>query len=265
VTRLLTPASLDSPSLSAYGKGAEPAYELKFLLDEARAREVEAWGQRHLTLDPHGDPALGGAYRTTSLYCDTPERDVYHGSPWYRRHKFRVRRYGSAPANYLECKSKWGDRVAKRRTNVAAEELALLAPATALETWSGEWFHHHLRERRLSPACRIVYERLAYVGSCSEGPLRLTLDRRVHGILADEWSLAPFDDGRPLLTGQVILEFKFRTALPHPFKQLIAAMKLSPHTVSKYRLCCATWHVRSSRLGAGQAAVPAFAEVIAHA
>src|SRR5439155_22125195 len=103
------------------------AYELKFLLDETRAQDVEAWAELRLALDPHSDPALGGASRTTSLYFDTPELDVYHRAPSYRRRKFRVRRYGSAPEVFLERKSKWGDRVAKPRTAVPAAELPLLA------------------------------------------------------------------------------------------------------------------------------------------
>src|SRR5436305_1036093 len=117
----------ESPSLAPAGGGEGPAYELKFLLDETRAQEVEAWARRRLLLDPHGDPALGGAYQTLSLYCDTPDLDVYWGRPSYKRRKFRVRRYGAAPWVFLERKSKWGDRVAKRRSPVPGEEVALLA------------------------------------------------------------------------------------------------------------------------------------------
>lgn len=237
--------TIASPSLSSSADGAGPAFELKFLLDEARAREVEDWARRRLALDPHGDPALGGAYRTTSLYCDTPELDVYHRSPSYRRRKFRVRRYGAAPLAFLERKSKWGDRVAKRRTTVPEDELALLVNPLGLLSWPGHWFHRRLLARRLGPACRIVYQRTAYVGSCAEGPLRLTLDRRVRGILTGEWSLAPFEGGRPLLTGQVILELKFRLALPAPFKEVVTGLRLSPSAVSKYRLCREVWGVPS--------------------
>jgi hypothetical protein len=37
-----------------------------------------------------------------------------------------------------------------------------------------------------------------------------TLDRRVHGVLTGEWGLNPVEGDLPLLTKQVILEFKFR-------------------------------------------------------
>jgi hypothetical protein len=236
---------LASPSLASPGDGS-PAYELKFLLDEARAQKVEAWAQGRLALDPHGDPALGGAYRTTSLYFDTSELDVYHRAPSYKRRKFRVRRYGPAPWAFLERKSKWGDRVAKRRTAIPDGEVVLLTHPMSLVNWPGHWFHRRLLARRLGPACQIIYQRTAYVGACPESPLRLTLDRRVHGILTDEWSLAPSDGGLPLLTGQVILEFKFRLALPAPFKEVIADFRLSPRTVSKYRLCREAWGAPAS-------------------
>jgi hypothetical protein len=246
VTLPLTTAGFESPSLAA-ADGAGPAYELKFLLDEARAQAVDEWARRRLVPDPHGDPELGGAYRTTSLCCDTPGLDVYHRTPSYRRRKFRVRRYGSMPWAFLERKSKWGDRVAKLRTVVPEGELALLAHPMSVLTWPGHWFHRRLLRGGLLPACRIAYQRTAYAGTGAEGPLRLTLDRHVRGVLASDWGLAPVEGGLPLLTGQVILELKFRFALPAPFKELVQDMRLSPSLVSKYRLCREAWGLPSAR------------------
>ena len=103
-----------------------PAFELKFLLDPARAECVTAWARRHLSPDPHADPALGGAYRVHSLYLDTAGLDIYHRGDSYRRRKYRLRRYGAEPWLYLERKSRWGDRVAKRRTRVDEGEVGRL-------------------------------------------------------------------------------------------------------------------------------------------
>jgi hypothetical protein len=236
-----------SPSLATPGDGGGPAFELKFLLDPARSREAEDWARQCLTLDPHGDIALGGAYWTTSLYCDTPELDVYHRSPSYKRRKFRLRRYGVGPAVFLERKTKAGDRVAKRRVAVADAELAMLAHPMSLVTWPGHWFHRRLVARRLGPACRISYQRTAYVGAGADGPLRLTLDRRLRGLLTTEWDVTAFEGGQPLLDGQVILELKFRSALPRLFKELVTSLRLSPRAVSKYRLCREAWGLSPSR------------------
>jgi hypothetical protein len=147
------------------------------------------------------------------------------------------------PWVFLERKSKRGDRVKKRRTAVLDDELALLAHPMSGPDWPGHWFQRCLVERRLGPACRIAYERTACAGSCAEGPLWLTLDRRVHGLLTDEWCLDPFEGGLPLLQGQVILEFKFCRALPALFKELVHDLRLSPRSVSKYRLCREAWGV----------------------
>lgn len=226
-----------SPSLGVPRDGEGAAYELKFLIDDRRACEVEEWAGGHLVLDPHGDPSRGGAYQTTSIYCDTATLDVYHRSPSFRRRKFRVRRYGAAEAIFFERKSKSGDRVAKRRSQLSRDELPQLSHPSVPPEWAGFWFHRSLQVRRLRPACRIVYERTAYVGNSYEGPLRLTLDRQIRGTLIDDWSIATDDPGIPLLTGSVILELKFRTALPSLFKALVQQMSLGTSAVSKYRIC----------------------------
>ena len=236
-----TAAGFLSPSLALPATTEVPAFELKFLIDEATAGRVTDWARERLTADPHGDPDLGGAYRTTSLYSDTDERDVFHRSPGYARRKFRVRRYGTAPWAYLERKSKSGARVAKLRTTVPVEELAFLDRQFGALSWPGHWFHRRVLARRLRPACRITYERSAYAGAGTDGPVRPTMDRAVYGRPATTWGVAPVADGRPLISGRVILELKFQSSMPVLFKGLVADLRLDPGPVSKYRLCCAAW------------------------
>jgi hypothetical protein len=232
---------IESPSLAGTGDGAGPAYELKFLVDESVARDAEGWARDRLAPDPHGDPALGGAYRTTTLYLDTPALDVFRRSASFRRSKHRLRRYGAEPAVWLERKAKDGDRVRKWRSAVPGAELALLANPLSLVDWPGHWFHRRLWDRGLRPAALVGYDRTAFLGSCPGGPLRLTLDRRLRGRAASEWAVPPSEGGLPLLAGRVILELKFRLALPAPFKELVAALRLAPCGASKYRTCLAAW------------------------
>lgn len=236
VSMMLPVANFESPSLQT-PDGSGPAFEMKFLIDESLAQQVEAWGHARLQLDPNGIDELNGGYRTTTLYTDTPTLDVYRKSRKFRSRKYRVRRYGDADWLYVERKTKRGEQVAKRRSRIVAADLGALGLPTTDETWDGAWFRDCLRRRQLEPVSQITYERLAFGGQCEEGPLRLTFDRNIHGTIIADWTLAPFASGPLLLNGFVIMELKFRTALPSPFKLLVQEFQLTSTTVSKYRLC----------------------------
>jgi hypothetical protein len=224
----------ESPALT--GSGA-PAYEVKFLLTEPQAREAEGMLRDHLALDPHADPTLGNAYRVTSVYFDTPNFDVFRRIDDHRGHKFRLRRYGSDPTVYLERKSKRDGRVWKRRSAVPLADLGRLSDGSN-EEWPGAWFAWHLAARDLRPVCRVTYERTAFVGAGPDGPIRLTLDRAARGLASSAaQQVEPFAGGLPLLDGEVIAEFKFLTAMPPLFKDVIGALRLTPGRVSKYRRC----------------------------
>jgi hypothetical protein len=225
----------ESPSLAASADKEHPAYELKFVLTEGEAREVEARVRGRLVPDPHADPSRGHSYQTTSLYCDTAEFDVFHRRGGFRRRKHRLRRYDHGTWVFLERKSKWAERVRKRRTRIPDADLHLLAHPMSTTTWPGHWFHRHLVRRQLLPVCRIAYERVALVGDSEQGPVRLTFDRHVCGVPTSDWNLDGFEGGLPVLTDKVICEFKYRTFLPVLFKDVIQALQLSPSPVSKYR------------------------------
>lgn len=236
--------ALVSPALLLPNGSA--AYELKFLLDETTARQVEVWLGPHLMLDPHADPALGNAYRVQSLYLDTPNRDVLHRRAPHRRRKFRLRRYGSGQGVFLERKARWGDRVAKRRGWVPAEEIERLREPSADPAWVGHWFHRRLLAYELRPVCQVSCERVAFIGSVEGQPVRATLDRKAHALLAADWNDGEPRGGVPFLTGQVILELKFRSSLPGLFRRLMQELMLNPGPVSKYRLAMQAWGQEAS-------------------
>jgi hypothetical protein len=230
---------------------ATPAFELKFPLTEVQAEQVEYWAREHLAFDPHADAAFANAYRIHSLYLDTVARDVFHRTPGYRRRKFRLRRYGSERGLYLERKTRDGDRVRKRRTLIPDTELGRLHEPAADPHWGGHWFHSRLLTRGLLPACHISYDRVAHVGTSADGPLRLTLDRDVRGTPMPEWQVGEVTATLPLFPGQVLLELKYRAALPALFKGLIAEFNLSPRPASKYRCCVEAWGRGGQAKGAG--------------
>ncbi|HJZ93845.1 MAG TPA: polyphosphate polymerase domain-containing protein [Gemmataceae bacterium] len=229
------PAVFESPSLYR-GDADTPAFEVKFVLTEAQAAEAERLLRPSLAADPHADPTLGGAYRVTSVYFDTAAFDVYRRSENYRRRKYRVRRYGTSPIAFLERKSKSDQEVEKRRTAIPLAELGGLDGA-APDEWSGAWFVKQLRDRGLRPVCRISYSRVALVGSCPEGPIRVTFDRAARGLGARGLDPEPVADGPPLLHDEVVAEFKFLGAMPSVFKCVVERLRLNPRPVSKYRRC----------------------------
>ena len=65
--------------------------------------------------------------------------------------------------------------------------------------------------------------------------MRLTFDRNIRGLVCRDWKVPLFESGTPILTGQVICEFKYRSSMPALFKEIVQAMHLSPSPVSKYR------------------------------
>jgi VTC domain len=229
------PAILDSPGL--YRDEAEtPAFEVKFLLTKAEAQEVERRLRGRLATDPYADPTLGGAYRVTSVYFDTPNFDVFRRSEGYRRRKYRVRRYGSAPTVFLERKAKKQHRIRKRRVLIPLAELSTLGGEAPAE-WPGAWFAEQLAKRQLRPVCRVSYERVALVGACPVGPIRVTFDRAARGGPATCVDPEHVDDGPRLLGDEVITEFKFLGAMPAAFKEVVEGLRLYPRSVSKYRRC----------------------------
>ena len=235
-----------SPAL-ARRFGGPPAYEIKFLLDPDRAERIEDWARTHLSYDPYADPALGYTYRIHTLYLDTAGFDMFRRVPGHKRHKFRVRRYGAEPVVYLERKTKTGDWVAKRRTKVAADELSRLDEFPADPGWPGFWFRRRLAFRRLRPTCRVSYDRVAHVGPGPNGLLRLTLDRNIHTAPAVGWEIADFPAPRPALTERVIVELKYRAAMPAAFKTLLVDLGLAPRQASKYRLGVAAWELNGAK------------------
>lgn len=243
----MTPAGhSESIPLEALSPSLHPdteAYELKFTLGPGKVADVTAWARRHLAADPHGDPALGGAYRIRSLYLDTPGLDVFHRAILFRRRKYRLRRYGNEPAIYVERKTKTGDRVRKRRSLIADGDLPRLMRPELNGEWAGEWFHRRILSRQLRPVLQVAYERLAFIGAAENGPVRLTLDHAVRCAPVCEWQMQEPSRWRELCADTVILELKYRGVLPVLFRQLLQDTGLCSGAMSKYRTGVEVWEL----------------------
>ncbi len=209
---------------------------MKFLLDETRARDVEAFLAEEMTADPHGDPQRGGSYEVASVYCDSRRHDSFHGAGAVGRCRLRARRYGGTSPIFLERKATRGLRVAKRRAVIAPGEIDRLNGAPPDDAWAGHWFRRHLAHRGLRPVCKVSYSRRAWFAADAQGPVRVTLDRDVAGSPASDWNVDWSAAESPLLEGKVVLELKYRGPLPARLKRIVERFRLEPCGVSKFRL-----------------------------
>jgi hypothetical protein len=230
-----------SPSLRVSSvRSAGPAYEIKFLLEEAAAREVEArLASAGLRPDPYSDPAQGGMYRITSLSCDNGAFGVFFRDEGMRNRKYRVRRYGESGVVYLERKRSRQGKVRKRRCEAVIGDLPAVGRGRS-DHAAHAWFQREVSALELAPICCVTYLRRALFGDSAEGSVRVTFDRQIEGLLSPEWAIGPMGaggDSRRLLTGKVVCEFKFHDAMPSVLKGVVAAMRLEPTGVSKYRAC----------------------------
>lgn len=211
------------------------AAEIKFLIPRATGMAVRDWARRHLHPDPHGAGEFGDEYRTSTIYFDSPNFDVYYRRGSFGRSKYRIRQYDGSPDVFLERKLRRPGMLAKRRTPVSTVALPILEGG-ADESWPGLWFHRRLLLRRLRPVCQISYHRIARFGNSPTGPVRLTLDESLRVSPADRPSFNGDHNSVGIVEECMILELKFRSTTPAIFKQLVEEFSLVPRTASKYRL-----------------------------
>lgn len=211
------------------------AHEMKFLLDPAKAAELEQLLQGSLSIDPHADSAHGNTYSLTTLYCDTPDLAVFHRRGRYRLFKFRLRRYGASGRIYLERKSKRRLEVRKRRAVIGLGEMERFQGSPDGNGWAGAWYHSQLIRNQFRPVCLLHYDRVAYFGPGEHGALRLTFDHNVTGALVNTWSFDQPSEQHRLFADKIVCELKYRGPLPALFKTAIESLQLLSVGISKYR------------------------------
>jgi hypothetical protein len=211
------------------------ACELKFLVGPEVAAGIRHWARRHLEPDANGGGPYGDEYRTTSIYFDNLDYDVFHRRGSFGRSKYRIRRYGDEDTVFLERKLRQPAVLAKRRTVVALAGLHELSAPAADPAWAGYWFHRRVAARQLRPVCQVSYFRMARAVVRHGEQVRLTLDSDL-AVLPAEGIGFPTGAGVPVLADRLILELKFRGTPPAIFRHLVEELALSPQATSKYRL-----------------------------
>lgn len=222
--------------MSPHARETRPfASEVKFIVDQATGATIRDWVRRRMEADPHGAGPFNDEYRTTSLYFDTDNGDVFHQRRSFGRCKYRVRRYGALPYVFLERKLRKPGILVKRRTTIDIEDLSRLVDGTSDAGWPGDWFQRRVALRQIHPVCQLSYARIARFARTIEGPVRLTLDSDVRVARADEPRFGD-ERGRSVLDDRMVLELKYRRHVPAIFKEIVEAFALEPRRASKYRL-----------------------------
>jgi hypothetical protein len=214
----------------------ESAREVKFLIDPARAKDVRQWARTRMDRDPFAAGDSGDNYRTTSLYFDTNQFDIFHRRGSFARSKYRIRRYGAAEGIFLERKLRTRELVSKRRSIVDIHDLQRLEETEATPGWPGFWFHRRLLLRQLKPVCQIAYARTARIAKADYGQMRLTIDEDIRALPVESLMFDHGSEGLLLSDREHVLELKYVRQMPALFKQLIAEFTLEPVRFSKYRL-----------------------------
>jgi len=227
----LSPGLRADASAAGTKKNGRGAYEMKFIAPPGVARALEDALRPMLAIDPHGVSELGGSYRVTSIYADTPDLAVYFRQGEHRACKCRVRRYGESDEVFLEEKIRKGMRVSKSRS---AASLKSLPNMTGDSSW---W--SIIQARELEPTCVISYLRRAFAGTLDECPVRLTFDTALRCGRAGGWQMPvgelPMAVEPGKAPGMVVCEFKYFVTLPVVVKRVIASLGLATVGFSKYR------------------------------
>ncbi len=233
--------------------------EVKYRLSSAQHRAILDAIAGHMTEDEFGRT------RITSLYFDTPNRDLIARSiekPLYKE-KLRVRWYGQAQRDgrvFIELKKKYDGIVYKRRvgcTNTAAraylsgavsfrqacklfplEDAAQQAESLTSQSLqiSCEIDSFISRYDCLRPSMFIVCERIAFApvpGGDADG-LRITIDTGIayKDVLSGEEAGSSY---HPLLElGEAIMEIKTSGAFPLWLVEALDGCKSFPSSFSKY-------------------------------
>lgn len=210
------------------------AREIKFVVDAARAPEVQQWMRAHLLPDEYGSGPDHDQFVTSSLYFETGAFDVFHRRGSYGKSKYRVRRYGTSPIMFLERKFRTENVLIKRRTTAALGDFDRLDAGTPDPGWYGYWFHRRLIARQLKPLVQVAYVRTARLGHSPHGKVRMTLDFDLRVLPLPDRAFLP-GTGLPLLDDRNIIEIKYSAELPRLYRQMIDRFELTTQAVSKYR------------------------------
>lgn len=210
-------------------------YELKYLIGAEQTAFLRERLRGQMEPDQYGRTGIA------SLYYDTPDFRLIRASiekPPFKE-KIRLRSYGLATDStpvFLELKRKYDGVVYKRRVQSTIPQVERFFAGEGDICAGGQinreitYFRDYYKT--LSPACLILYDREAYLGS--GGDLRLTIDCDPRYRMED-LTLTKSMEGHSLLPpGGAILEIKVQGAMPLWLAQTLSEGRIYKGSFSKY-------------------------------
>ncbi len=249
-------------------------YELKYVVEEARARAITGFLRSYLRPSAYNQPGPFPGEPVISLYFDSPDLLFYRqGAAGLRnRMKLRVRFYDNEwdhPA-FLEIKRRVSDVICKDRTMISREVvgrllrqgwpgLSLGSDHSALDGGQRQvavrhQFAHLGRTADARATLYVTYFREAFVGNDGAG-LRVTLDRRIRATLyeGDDRVGVPTRGVPPsrlaIPSDSVVVELKFNGGCPRWMQQMVRMFNLHRRSASKYCLCAEAIGLAQERRG----------------
>lgn len=238
-------------------------HELKYIIDETRARAIAGYVRGYLRASPYNRPGPEAGESVISLYFDSPHLLFYNqaASGLKNRRKLRIRIYDNEwhhPA-FVEIKRRENAVICKSRAAVTratvqralrdhwpshVDELDVAEPgqdrAVVAAVWQQFSYWCHVVQAR--PLLYITYAREAYVGT-GDGELRVTFDRQLRATpyQGDNRLAVPASGVAPhpafLPPGSVVLELKFTGACPRWMQEMTCVFNLARRSASKYCAC----------------------------
>jgi SPX domain protein involved in polyphosphate accumulation len=225
--------------------------ELKYVIDELRARIILSEILPYCRPDPHNPPEAGLGYDIFSLYLETPSYSFYRAKMRNEpdRIKLRARTYSTTSPVHLEVKRKCVEVIEKTRAAVkrrTSHEVlrGYASPIDDTPTQRSyiERFAYFSMLTGARPMVLVRYDREAYVSSVDRYA-RITFDRHVVAQRVDTWDLVGQESAWTSVAGRwfwngaispVLLELKCETVMPHWMSRLIRRHDLRAQGFSKY-------------------------------
>lgn len=247
--------NLFAPSTLPVFKRHKPRCEYKYQITTAQIPALKQAIAPYCQIDPF--VAGQGRYTITSLYLDTPRRDLYWATENQRhsRMKLRIRTYGmhSEGPVFLEIKRRFGDAQSKSRVQVPRDQWRWAVEPGGLEKarqwgldakkWSVvEDFAAQVAGWALEPVCCVRYDRDPYVGVLNPD-IRITFDQAIRTVACQDYELHaedrdylpvdyPFAFDAP--DPRLVLEVKFDMRYPIWLIDLVRDFHLKREAFAKY-------------------------------